>query len=116
MPADPNTQRPSTMKPLQVWAEEPRDKWKTPTNMYSDVSGAHWRKYCECMDTWHDPDDNRVGSHDISADIRVGYLNVNRFEDHNLDYILWFYESQRLDVLFLIDTRLTVEGGQFANA
>ena len=53
---------------------------------------------------------------EITADLRVAYLNVNRLEDHDFDYILWFYESKRLDVLFLIDTRLTVTGGQYANA
>jgi hypothetical protein len=52
----------------------------------------------------------------MSADIRVGYLNVNRLEDHNFDYILWFYEDKKLDVLFLIDTRLTVLGSLFSNS
>ena len=47
----------------------------------------------------------------MSADIRVAYLNVNRLEDQNFDYILWFYENKNLHVLFLIDTRLTVLGG-----
>ncbi len=68
------------------------------------------------MDSWRLPEDDYIGSIDTTADIRVGYLNVNIFEDHNLDYILWFYEDKRLDVLFLIDTRLSVLGGQFANA
>ena len=103
-------------KPLPVWAAEPRGKWKTSTNMFSDASSSHWRKYCDIMDTWHEPNDDNVVFLEITSDIRVGYLNVNRFEDHNLDYILWFYEAQKLDVLFLIDTRLTVQGSQFANA
>ena len=68
------------------------------------------------MDTWRHADDDLISSIQISSDIRTGFLNVNRLEDHNFDYILWFFEDKKLDVLFLIDTRLTVLGGQFANA
>ena len=68
------------------------------------------------MDSWPDSREDIIGSMATSSDLRVGYLNVNLLEDHNFDYILWFYESKRLDVLFLIDTRLTVLGGQYANA
>jgi hypothetical protein len=86
--------------------------------MYSDVSGAHWRKYCNIMDTWHDERDDTIVSirETTTADIRVAYLNVDTLNDQNLEYILWFYEFHKIDVLFLIDTRLTVEGGFFANS
>ena len=116
---DPNPARPSninTTKPLKMWAAEPRKSRKVPTNMYSEVSGVHWKRFCKIMDSWRLPKDDCIGSIETTSDIRVGYLNVNSFEDHNLDYILWFYEDKRLDVLFLIDTRLSVLGGQFANA
>ena len=85
--------------------------------MYSDVSGSHWRKYCGIIDTWHDPrDDTIVSIRDpTTADIRVAYLNVDTLEDQNMEYILWFYEFHKIDVLFLIDVRLTVQGGFFAN-
>ena len=68
--------------------------------MYSEVAGSHWKNFCSVMDTWHDSADDKVASIAISSDLRVGYLNVNRLEDHNFDYILWFYDSKRLDVLF----------------
>ena len=85
--------------------------------MYSDVSGFHWRKYCTILDTWHDPrDDSIVSISDlISADMRVAYFNVDTLDDNNLEYILWFYEFHKIDVLFLVDTRLNVQGGFFTN-
>jgi hypothetical protein len=69
------------------------------------------------MDSWHDPRDDFIGAplEPASADIRVAYLNMDSYEDYNLEYILWFYEFHKIDVLFLIDVRLTVEGGFFAN-
>ena len=84
--------------------------------MFSDVSSSHWRDFARVMDSWHRADDDLIGTVETSSDIRVGYLNVNRLEDHNFDYILWFFEAKNLDVLFLLDTRLMVQGGQFANA
>ena len=116
---DPNPRRPNNPNvraSLKAWAPESCRPNKVPTNMYSENSGSHWKRFCKTMDTWRDPDDDQVSIIPTSSDIRVGYLNVNRLEDHNLDYILWFFEDKRLDVLFLIDTRLTVLGGQFTNA
>ena len=116
---DPNSQRPAQLAnhpPLKVWEAESRSEWKVPTNMYSDISGSHWKNFCAVMDTWPDSREDIIGSMATSSDLRVGYLNVNLLEDHNFDYILWFYEAKCLDVLFLIDTRLTVLGGQYANA
>ena len=117
--ADPNPNRPITpriLKPLVLWAAEPRRPNKVPTNMYSEVSSQHWTRFCKIMDTWKTPGDDLVVTIPMSADIRVGYLNVNRLEDHKLDYLMWFYGDKNLDILFLIDTRLSVLGGQFANA
>jgi hypothetical protein len=84
--------------------------------MYSEISASHWKNFCSVLNTWPDVHDDKIGSIPTRSDIRVAYLNVNRLEDNDLDYIMWFYEAKRLDVLFLIDTRLTVLGGQFANA
>jgi hypothetical protein len=84
--------------------------------MYLDISGSHWKKFCSVIDTWRHVKYDTVSSFSITADIRTGFLNVNRLEDHNIDYILWFYEDKKLDVLFLIDNRLTVLVGQFINA
>ena len=114
---DLNNRRPAgRASSTLVWTAETREDWKVPTNMYSEVSGKHWKNFCSVMNTWHDNNDDTVASIATSSDLRVGYLNVNRLEDHNFDYIIWFYEFKRIDVLFLIDTRLTVLGGQYANS
>ena len=84
--------------------------------MYSEVSSQHWTRFCKIMDTWKTPGDELVVTMPLSADIRVGYLNVNCLEDHKFDFLMWFYEDKQLDIMFLIDTRLSVLGGQFANA
>ena len=90
---------------------------RIPPNMYSDTSGSHWRRYRKIIDTWHDPRDDTVAAilDSVSSDIRVAYLNVDTLEDNNLEYILWFYEFHRIDALFLVDVRLSVQGGFFAN-
>jgi len=115
---DHNHNRPATPRPnLKIWAEDKPKHQRIPTNMYSDKSGAHWLRYRSIIDTWYDPrDDNIVStSEPITADIKVAYLNCDTLDDNNLEYILWFYEFHQIDVLFLIDTRLTVEGGFFEN-
>ena len=51
---DPNPVRPANQiapKPLQVWAAEPRAPHKIPTNMFTEVSGKHWKNFCDVMNT-----------------------------------------------------------------
>jgi hypothetical protein len=84
--------------------------------MYTEVAAKHWKNFCAVMDTWIDDSEDIVASFAIEADLRVAWLNVNILENHDFDYIMWFYEAKRLDVIFLIDTRLSVLGGQFANS
>ena len=114
MHKDPNTNLPSrvsTNATLRPWQKDDPKKWRIPTNFRTTTSDAHWRHFCRALDTWHDPEDNIIVTLPLKSDIRVGYLNVNGLLEKKVYYILWFYNHQELDVLFLIDTRLSVESG-----
>ena len=107
-PIDRNSNRPRGV--LRPWQEADPARWRIPTNMFSEAAGNKWKAYCTAMDTWHDWKDDLRGSRiGPVADIRVCFLNVRALDNAKLDYILWYFEYHRFDVMFLSDVQLTRE-------
>jgi hypothetical protein len=66
---DPNNRRPAgRSKSTLVWAAETLEEWTVRTNLYSEVSGKHWKNFSPVMDTWHDNNDDTIASIATSSD------------------------------------------------
>jgi hypothetical protein len=111
-PHNPN--RPNLLRPYQT--EQPT-RWKTSTQcLYNEPRSALWHKHCATLDNLHDVRDEFVIGTGGPSHIKVAFLNVRGLTIDKLDYILWYYEHAKLDVLLLIDVQLTREEAYFKKA
>jgi hypothetical protein len=111
-PHNPN--RPNLLRPRET--EQPA-RWKTSTQcLYNEPRSALWHKHRATLDNLHDVRDEFVIGAGGPSHIKVAFLNVRGLTIDKLDYILWYYEHAKLDVLLLIDVQLTREEAYFKKA
>ena len=119
-PADPNPNRPSNLnRPnlLRPHQTEQPSRWKTTTQcLHNEPRSALWHKHRLTLDSLHDARDEFTIGAGGPHSIKVAFLNVRRLTLDKLDYILWYYEHAKLDILLLIDVQLTREEAYFRKA
>ncbi len=84
--------------------------------LYNEPRSALWHKHRATLDNLHDVRDELVIGAGGPHHIKVAFLNVRGLTIDKLDYILWYYEHAKLDVLLLIDVQLTREDAYFKKA